>query len=125
MIESPADELPIRAGARCRACRAESRARDIALAFDLGDGARLTGRVERGEQGQVEELVTSRGAFAVKTTFGAPELDGEDAAFQAAARAAGVPTPEVRADCAGWMVRQHRRPVGPSVRMGRTATAGQ
>jgi hypothetical protein len=71
------------------------RAAAIARAFDLGDDARLTGRVERGEQGQVEELVTTRGAFAVKTSFGEPELDGEDAAFQFAAWSAGVPTPAV------------------------------
>jgi hypothetical protein len=71
------------------------RAADVARAFGLGEGARFTGRVERGEQGQIEELVTSRGTFAVKTSFSEPELDGEDAAFQAAARAAGVPAPEV------------------------------
>jgi Phosphotransferase enzyme family len=71
------------------------RAGDIARVFGLGDDARLTGRVERGEQGSVEELVTSRGAFAVKTSFDPPELDGEDAEFQAAAYAAGVPAPAV------------------------------
>ena len=71
------------------------RAGDIARVFGLGDDARLTGRVERGEQGSVEELVTSRGAFAVKTSFDPPELDGEDAEFQAAACAAGVPAPAV------------------------------
>jgi hypothetical protein len=79
------------------------RAADVAVAFGLGEGARFTGRVERGEQGQVEELVTSAGAFAVKTSFGDPALDGEDAAFQAAARAAGVPAPAVvRAAGGGW-----------------------
>ena len=70
-------------------------AEEIARTFGLGDGPRFTGRVERGEQGQVEELITSRGAFAVKTSFGDPDLDGEDAAFQAAAWAAGVPTPAI------------------------------
>jgi hypothetical protein len=79
------------------------RAADVARAFDLGQGAHFTGRVGRGEQGQVEELVTSRGTFAVKTSFGRPELDGEDAAFQAEARAAGVPAPEVlRAAGGAW-----------------------
>ncbi len=79
------------------------RAADVARAFRLGDGARFTGRLERGEQGQVEELATARGAFAVKTSFGRPELDGEDAAFQAAARAAGVPAPAVmRAVGGAW-----------------------
>jgi hypothetical protein len=79
------------------------RAADVAVAFGLGAGARFTGRVERGEQGQVEQLVCARGAFAVKTSFGEPELDGEDAAFQAAARAAGVPAPAVlRATGGAW-----------------------
>jgi phosphotransferase family enzyme len=73
----------------------DGRAAAVARAFGLGDGARFTGRLERGEQGQVEELATARGAFAVKTSFGRPELDGEDAGFQAAARAAGVPAPAV------------------------------
>lgn len=71
------------------------RAADIARVFGLGDDARFTGRIERGEQGAVEELVTSRGGFAVKTSFDPPELDGEDAEFQAAACAAGVPAPAV------------------------------
>jgi hypothetical protein len=71
------------------------RAANVARAFGLGDGARFTGRLERGEQGQVEELVTAQGAYAVKTSFGEPDLDGEDADFQAAARAAGVPAPAV------------------------------
>ena len=79
------------------------RAVAVAHAFGLGDEARFTGRVERGEQGRVEELLTSRGAFAVKTSFGDPDLDGEDAAFQAAARAGGVPAPEVlRAADGAW-----------------------
>jgi Ser/Thr protein kinase RdoA (MazF antagonist) len=43
----------------------------------------------------VEQLVTPEGRFAVKTSFGEPELDGEDAAFQAAACLAGVPAPAV------------------------------
>jgi len=79
------------------------RAAEVARAFGLGEQARFTGRVERGEQGRVEELLTSRGAFAVKTSFGEPDLDGEDAAFQAAARAEGVPAPEVvRAAGGAW-----------------------
>ncbi len=48
---------------------------EMARAFGLGDDARFTGRAERGEQGQVDELVTSHGAFAVKTSFDLPELD--------------------------------------------------
>jgi hypothetical protein len=79
------------------------RAAEIARAFCLGADARFTGRVERGEQGRVEQLLTARGAFAVKTSFGEPDLDGEDAAFQAAARAEGVPAPEVvRAAGGAW-----------------------
>jgi hypothetical protein len=67
----------------------------IARAFELGDGAAFTGTVARGEQGQVAQLETSRGLWAVKTSFRPPELDGEDGAFQAAAVAAGVPAPAV------------------------------
>jgi len=97
------------------ACRDAGRAAAVARAFGLGDHARFTGRVERGEQGRVEQLLTSRGAFAVKTSFGEPDLDGEDAAFQAAARAEGVPAPDVvraadgtwHADIGGLPVRVH------------------
>jgi Ser/Thr protein kinase RdoA (MazF antagonist) len=67
----------------------------IARAFTLGDGAAFTGRLERGEQGQVVQLETSRGLWAVKTSFRPPDLDGEDGAFQAAAVASGVPAPIV------------------------------
>ena len=70
-------------------------AAEIARVFGLGDDARFSGRVGRGEQGWVEELVTSAGAFAVKASFDPPDLDGEDAEFQAAACAAGVPAPTV------------------------------
>jgi Phosphotransferase enzyme family len=85
---------------------------DVASAFGLGSDARFTGRVERGEQGQVEELVTADGRFAVKTWFGVPELDGEDAAFQAAACLAGVPAPAVRSALAGgWHADVGGRPV--------------
>jgi aminoglycoside phosphotransferase (APT) family kinase protein len=51
----------------------------------------------------VEELVASRGRFAVKTSFDPPELDGEDSEFQHAAYAAGVPTPIVlRTGSGAW-----------------------
>jgi hypothetical protein len=70
-------------------------AAEVAQVFGLGGEARLTGRVGRGEQGWVEELVTTAGAFAVKASFDPPDLDGEDAEFQAAACAAGVPAPAV------------------------------
>jgi hypothetical protein len=91
---------------------ARDHASDIARAFGLGDDARFTGRVGRGEQGQVEELVASRGSFAVKTSFDLPELDGEDAEFQAAACAAGVPAPTVLRTAAGaWHVEVGGLPV--------------
>jgi hypothetical protein len=67
----------------------------IARAFELGGAAAFTGTGARGEQGQVAQLETSRGLWAVKTSFQPPELDGEDGAFQAAAVAAGVPAPAV------------------------------
>lgn len=84
----------------------EADAGAIARIFELGDVAAFTGTVARGEQGLVAQLATSRGMWAVKTSFaGTPaDLDGEDAAFQAAARAAGVPAPMVvrTVDGAAW-----------------------
>ncbi|HYX84592.1 MAG TPA: phosphotransferase [Gaiellales bacterium] len=69
---------------------------EIAQAFGLGDGAMLTGASARGEQGAVVQVATSRGTWAVKASFAEPDaLDGEDADFQSAARAAGVPAPAV------------------------------
>jgi Ser/Thr protein kinase RdoA (MazF antagonist) len=75
----------------------------LAHRFRLGGGARLTGTVERGEQGQIAQLATDLGTWAVKVTFqgGDTELDGEDAEFQTAARAAGVPAPAVMRTTAG------------------------
>jgi len=88
----------------------------IARAFRLGDGAAFTGTLARGEQGQVVQLETSSGLWAVKTSFRPPELDGEDGAFQAAAVAAGVPAPivvftdggELFAEIRGLPVRVYR-----------------
>jgi hypothetical protein len=69
---------------------------EIARIFGLGDGAAFTGIVARGEQGEVAQVATARGIWAVKTSFARwEELDGEDAEFQTAARAAGVPAPAV------------------------------
>lgn len=91
---------------------AEDHAAEISRAFGLGENARFTGRISRGEQGRVEELVTSRGSFAVKTSFSPPELDGEDAAFQAAARTAGVPAPAVmRSGGGAWHAEIRGSPV--------------
>jgi Ser/Thr protein kinase RdoA (MazF antagonist) len=76
---------------------------ELARRYRLGGGARLTGLVERGEQGQVAQLATDRGMWAVKLSFdgGEVELDGEDAEFQTAARDAGVPAPAVIRTAAG------------------------
>jgi hypothetical protein len=69
---------------------------EIARIFALGDGATFTGMVARGEQGEVAQVATARGIWALKTSFDTSmELDGEDAEFQTAARAVGVPAPAV------------------------------
>ena len=74
----------------------------IAEAYGLGDAARMTGPV-RGEQGQVWRLVTSTGDWAVKATF--HELSESEAAriaaFQTAARSAGVGAPAVLTTATG------------------------
>ncbi len=72
---------------------------DLARRFGLGGAARLSdGPVARGKQGLVWRLDTAEGSWAVKVPFG---QSGEDevrsaTAFQEAAYAAGVPTPQVR-----------------------------
>jgi Ser/Thr protein kinase RdoA (MazF antagonist) len=79
-------------------------AADLARRFALGPAARLSdGPVARGRQGLVWRLDTADGSWAVKVPFGP---SGEDearraTAFQEAARAAGVPTPQVRRTTAG------------------------
>jgi aminoglycoside phosphotransferase (APT) family kinase protein len=74
-------------------------AADIARRFALGSAARLSdGPVARGKQGLVWRLDTADGSWAVKVAFD-PSCEDEvrlAAAFQEAARAVGVPTPEVR-----------------------------
>jgi Ser/Thr protein kinase RdoA (MazF antagonist) len=78
------------------------RAAEVARIFGLGPDPRLTGTVERGEQGQIWQLETGRGMWAVKLAFGElEEADGEDAAFQEAALAAGIPAPAVLRTGAG------------------------
>lgn len=72
-------------------------AAQIAERFALGGGASLSGPVARGEQGQIWRLTTSVGRFAVKQSF-QPLAEAElreEADFQEAAHAAGVPTPAV------------------------------
>jgi Ser/Thr protein kinase RdoA (MazF antagonist) len=74
-------------------------AADIARSFGLGSAARLSdGPVARGKQGLVWRLETADGGWAVKVSF---RQRSEDevcvaTAFQEAAYAAGVPTPQVR-----------------------------
>jgi Ser/Thr protein kinase RdoA (MazF antagonist) len=81
---------------------------EIARIYGLGADPRLTGTAERGEQGQVWQLATELGMWAVKTSFELveEELDGEDAAFQMAARAASVPAPAVVSTGAGEVFAQ-------------------
>ncbi|HUL85456.1 MAG TPA: aminoglycoside phosphotransferase family protein [Actinomycetota bacterium] len=69
----------------------------IADRYALGPDGVLEGPEARGELGQVWRLRTARGAWAVKEPFEASvEADArEDADFERAARAAGVPTPAV------------------------------
>ena len=69
----------------------------IARAFSLGGGAALNGPPTRGEQGQIWRLTTSRGSFAVKESF-EPLAERElleEAEYQEAVGAAGVPVPGV------------------------------
>jgi aminoglycoside phosphotransferase (APT) family kinase protein len=72
---------------------------ELARRFGLGRAVRLSdGPLARGRQGLVWRLDTADGSWAVKTPF---HLSGEDevrvaTAFQEAAYAAGVPTPQVR-----------------------------
>jgi Ser/Thr protein kinase RdoA (MazF antagonist) len=74
-------------------------AEELARRFALGAAARLSdGPVARGKQGLVWRLDTAHGSWAVKMPF---EKSSEDevrqaTTFQETARAAGVPTPQVR-----------------------------
>lgn len=75
----------------------------IADLFQLGDAALLSGPVARGEVGQVWRLTTALGAWAVKEPFERPSQDevDDDAFFQDAALAQGVPMPRVVRTTAG------------------------
>jgi Ser/Thr protein kinase RdoA (MazF antagonist) len=74
-------------------------AADLAGRFGLGRSASLSdGPVARGKQGLVWRLDTADGSWAVKVPFH-PSSEDEvrvATAFQEAAHAAGVPTPQVR-----------------------------
>lgn len=91
-------------------------AADLARRFALGGRPRLSeGPVARGKQGVVWRLETADGSWAVKMPFDRCNEDDVRAAadFQEAARATGVPTPQLRrtvegcvfADSAGSQVR--------------------
>jgi len=72
---------------------------DLARRFGLGRSARLSdGPVARGKQGLVWRLDTADSSWAVKVPFHRSSEDEVHvaAAFQEAAHAAGVPTPQVR-----------------------------
>jgi Ser/Thr protein kinase RdoA (MazF antagonist) len=74
-------------------------AAEVARRFDLGRAVRLSdGPVARGKQGMVWRLDTADGSWAVKTRLRGSDDDEVEAttAFQEAAHAAGVPTPQVR-----------------------------
>ena len=70
---------------------------EIAVRFRLGTDAVLAGPVARGEVGQVWRLTTALGAWAVKEPFEPPSASevNDDAAYQDAVRASGVPMPAV------------------------------
>ncbi len=69
----------------------------IAAAFGVGFPARLEGPVARGEQGLIWDLRTPSGRYAVKELLEATTEDEvrEDARFQEAACASGIPAPTI------------------------------
>jgi thiamine kinase-like enzyme len=75
----------------------------IADAFGLGAVLAFTGPVARGEQGEVWRLVSDRGVWAVKRSYGEfPAADAQRAGvFQNLAREHGVPTPVAVTTAAG------------------------
>ena len=84
----------------------------IAAEFELGPVTAISGPVARGEQGEIYRLDTSEGSWAVKLPFHVPDADTEDAEFQSAARAFGVPAPAVRAlPAGGYLLQVHGRQV--------------
>ena len=78
----------------------------VAAAFGLGAVRSFEGPVARGEQGQIWRLATMDGRWAVREPF-EPQTEDEvreDAGFQNAARAAGVPTPAARRTPGGSVI---------------------
>ena len=78
----------------------------VADRFDLGPDARLEVEAARGEQGQVRRMVTARGSYALKESFGHVDVDEAEAtaAFQARCHDAGVACPRPLADRDGRYV---------------------
>ena len=82
---------------------------ELLTAFDLGTWGRLSdGPVARGRLGSIWRLDTEGGTWAVKQVGDVSDAElaeiVEGAAFQEAARNAGVPTPEVRRTVAGDLI---------------------
>ncbi|MGZ5400434.1 MAG: aminoglycoside phosphotransferase family protein [Nocardioides sp.] len=78
----------------------------VAERFGLGHHARLHGPVAYGRLGEIWQLATGRGRFAVKhAQFATSAEDAEfDAAYQELVRLAGVPMPAVVRDVNGGVV---------------------
>jgi Ser/Thr protein kinase RdoA (MazF antagonist) len=79
-------------------------AADLARRFGLGQALRLSdGPLARGKQGLVWRLDTANGSWAVKMPFDPSDEDEVrvSTAFQEAAYAVGVPTPQVRRTAEG------------------------
>ncbi len=78
-------------------------AAQVADRFDLGPDARLEVEEVRGEQGQVRRLVTARGTFALKESFGPVDADEAQrtAEFQVACHEAGTSCPRPLPDRKG------------------------
>ena len=101
-------------------------AEDLARAFALGGGARLSdGPVARGKQGVVWRLDTTEGSWAVKVPF-RPSSEAEvrsSTAFHEAAHAAGVPTPQVRRTTQGSVFATIDGGQAQGLRVGRPAAS--
>jgi Ser/Thr protein kinase RdoA (MazF antagonist) len=70
----------------------------IAATYGCGAGAELRGPVARGEQGEIWQLVTPAGTWAVKLLYEDqdPAEAQADAVYQGSVRRTGVPMPAVR-----------------------------
>ena len=82
---------------------------ELLAAYDLGSWARLSDApVARGRVGSIWRLDTERGSWALKQVAASAAVEPteavEGAAFQEAARGAGVPTPEVLRTVGGGLL---------------------